>query len=97
MMQPPSESVKSVTGRADRLHHFFRRLLVSIAAPWNTSATRFWVVGDPADYEGMEAGFVSGRDTPEVFLADDPRESPTLTNDQITYKVRFDFGACIVK
>ena len=53
-------------------------------------------MGEPADCDGLEVGFVNGRDSPELFLADDPRTGLTLTNDQITYKVRFEFGVCIV-
>ena len=69
------------------------RLLGYIVAPWNTSASKWWLVGDPADCEGLEVGFVGGRDSPELFLQDDPRMGTVFTNDQISYKVRFEFGA----
>jgi hypothetical protein len=46
--------------------------------------------------EGLKVCSVNGRDSPELFLADDPRTGVNLTNDQITHKVRFEFGVCIV-
>ena len=65
-------------------------------SPRNTSASKYWLAGDPADCEGLEVGFVNGRDTPELFVQDDPRMGAVFTNDQISYKVRFEFGAGIV-
>jgi hypothetical protein len=76
--------------------YFSRRLLGYIVAPWNASASKWWLVGDPADCDGLEVGFLNGRDSPELFLMDDPRVGTVFTNDQISYKVRFEFGAGIV-
>ena len=70
---------------------FSRRIMGYIVAPWNTSATKFWLVGDPADCEGLEVGFVHGRDAPELFQQDGPRMGTVFTHDQISYKVRFEF------
>ena len=77
-------------------YSFSSRRMGYVVAPWNTSMTKYWLVGDPADCQGLEVGFVNGRDSPELFVADDPRMGTTLTADQITYKVRFEFGAAIV-
>jgi hypothetical protein len=76
-------------------YSFFKRFLGYIVAPWNASASKWFLVGDPADCPGLEVGFVNGRDRPELFLADDPRVGLSLTADQITYKVRLEFGAVI--
>ena len=77
-------------------YSFLNRRMGYIVAPWNTSATKYWLVGDPADCQGLEVGFVNVRDSPQLFLADDPRTGLFLTNDHITRKVRFEFGAAIV-
>ena len=74
-------------------HAFFHRRLAYIVAPWNASASKYWLVGDPADCGGLEVYFVNGRDSPELFLQDDPRIGAVFTDDQ---KVRFEFGASIV-
>lgn len=78
-------------------YNFFRQKgLDYIIAPWYSSASKHFVVMDPQDCPGMEIGFVNGQDTPQLFIQDDPRVGSVFTNDQISYKVRFEFGATIV-
>jgi hypothetical protein len=78
-------------------YNFFRQSgLDYIVAPWNASQDKWWIVGDPADCAGLEIGFVQGVDSPQLFMQDDPRAGSVFTNDQISYKVRFEFGAGIV-
>ena len=40
--------------------------------------------GRPCNRGGLEVGFVNGRDTPELFLQEDPRMGTVFTNDQIS-------------
>ena len=40
---------------------------------------------------------MQGVDSPQLFMQDDPRVGSVFTNDQISYKVRFEFGAGIVQ
>jgi hypothetical protein len=78
-------------------YNFFRQKgLDYIVAPWLSSETKYFAVMDPVDCGGLEIGFVNGLDTPQLFIQDDPRVGSVLTNDQITYKVRFEFGAAVV-
>lgn len=78
-------------------YNFFRQSgLDYIVAPWNDSQEKWWIVGDPADCAGLEIGFVQGVDSPQLFIQDDPRVGSVFTHDQISYKVRFEFGAGIV-
>jgi len=78
-------------------YNFFRQSgLDYIVAPWNDSQEKWWIVGDPADCAGLEIGFVQGVDSPQLFIQDDPRMGSVFTHDQISYKVRFEFGAGIV-
>jgi len=78
-------------------YNFFRQSgLDYIVAPWNASQEKWWIAGDPADCAGLEIGFVLGVDSPQLFMQDDPRMGSVFTNDQISYKVRFEFGAGIV-
>lgn len=78
-------------------YNFFRQSgLDYIVAPWNDSQEKWWIVGDPADCAGLEIGFVQGVDSPQLFIQDDPRVGSVFTHDQISYKVRFEFGAGVV-
>lgn len=78
-------------------YNFFRQKgLDYTVAPWYSSASKYFVAMDPRDCSGMEIGFVNGQDTPQLFIQDDPRVGSVFTNDQISYKVRFEFGAAIV-
>ena len=40
----------------------------------------------------MEIGFVGGRDQPELFMQDASSQGSVFTNDQISFKVRWEFG-----
>jgi hypothetical protein len=40
----------------------------------------------------LEIGFLDGYQTPQVYIANDPRFGTQLTNDQLQFKVKFVFG-----
>lgn len=44
----------------------------------------------------MQVGIAGGSSISALFLQDDPRMGTVFTNDQISYKVRFEFGAGII-
>ncbi|MBE3116380.1 hypothetical protein IMZ68_04175, partial [Candidatus Bathyarchaeota archaeon] len=44
----------------------------------------------------IEAGFVDGQRTPELFVSNLANVGSLFTNDKITYKVRFWFGAAVI-
>ena len=44
----------------------------------------------------IEIGFVDGKKTPMLLVQESPTEGRVLTNDEITYKVRFEFGGDVV-
>ena len=57
-----------------------------------TDATDWYLVCDPQDIESIEIGFVGGKEEPELLYQDAPLLGQVFTNDQIAYKVRWEFG-----
>jgi hypothetical protein len=66
-----------------------------IVVPCWTDATDYAVVANPSDVLGLEVGFLDGNDTPELFVSDNPNAGSWFTNDMITYKCRFVYGAAV--
>lgn len=48
------------------------------------------------DIEGIEVGFLDGREEPEIFVQDQPTVGNTFTYDQINYKLRHEYGGAVV-
>jgi hypothetical protein len=57
-----------------------------------TDVTDYFLICDPMDIESIEIGFVGGREEPELLLQDAPLLGQVFTNDQISFKVRWEFG-----
>ncbi len=57
-----------------------------------TDVTDWYVIADPRQIETLEIGFVGGRETPDLLMQDAPLEGQVFTNDQISFKVRWEFG-----
>lgn len=67
-------------------------MVTPIAVPQFTDVTDWYLFADPRMAEGIEIGFVGGRETPEMLMQDGPAEGQVFTNDQMSYKVRWEFG-----
>jgi hypothetical protein len=63
-----------------------------IPVPQFTDPTDWYLVCDPAHVETIEIGFVNGRETPELLLQEAPDAGQVFTNDQISFKIRWEFG-----
>ncbi len=57
-----------------------------------TDATDYYLICDPGEIESIEVGFVNGREEPELLLQDSPLAGQVFTNDQMSFKVRWEFG-----
>ena len=57
-----------------------------------TDVTDWYLICDPALVESVEIGFVGGREEPELLMQDAPSQGSVFTNDQISFKVRWEFG-----
>ncbi|WP_447978086.1 phage major capsid protein [Candidatus Nitrospira bockiana] len=69
------------------------RILVN---PLFTDANDWYLTRDPQEVDLIEAAFLNGQETPEVFLADQPTVGQMFLADKVQYKIRFEFGADIL-
>ena len=46
----------------------------------------------PEDIKSIEVGFVGGREESELLMQDSPLHGQVFTNDQISFKIRWEFG-----
>lgn len=56
----------------------------------------YYLSVDPMVYETIEIGFLDGQEEPEVLLQDNPGVAEVFMNDRIKYKVRHEYGGCVV-
>ncbi|GCE28802.1 hypothetical protein KDA_42860 [Dictyobacter alpinus] len=67
-----------------------------IIAPQLSSATQWFLVGDPREVDTIEIGFVGGQVNPTLFIQDQPILGLNFTQDAITYKIRHEYGGAVV-
>jgi len=60
-----------------------------------SDANNWYLVADPMIWDGLEIGFVLGRETPTLITANQESASLMFTNDRIVYKVRHEYGGVI--
>ncbi|MDA8217178.1 MAG: Mu-like prophage major head subunit gpT family protein [Dehalococcoidales bacterium] len=64
-----------------------------IVVPNWTDVNNWYLHPDPREIEAMEVGFLNGRQEPELLVQDSPTSGSVFTNDAISWKVRWIFGA----
>jgi hypothetical protein len=57
-----------------------------------TDTNNYWLTADVSQTPMIEIGFVGGREEPELFLQDAPNQGSMFSNDQLTYKLRHEYG-----
>src|SRR5688500_1204566 len=57
-----------------------------------TDPTDYYLICAPRDIESIEIGFVGGKQEPELLMQDAPLLGQVFTNDQLSFKVRWEFG-----
>jgi hypothetical protein len=67
-----------------------------IVAPQISGSTQWYMVGDPREIDTIEIGFVGGQVNPALFIQDQPLFGLNFTQDAITYKIRHEYGGCVV-
>ena len=55
----------------------------------------WYLSSDPGDVQGMEIGFLDGKEDPEIFVQDNPNMGSLFSHDIITYKIRHVYGKVI--
>jgi hypothetical protein len=63
----------------------------------SAAADNWWLCADPDLWETFVLGFVLGREEPEVITQDDPTVGSMFTNDQMTWKARYEFGGTALR
>lgn len=61
-----------------------------------SDANNAYFMADPAIANTIEIAFVQGREEPELFVQDNPTEGIYFTNDQMSWKVRHEYGGDIM-
>jgi len=67
-----------------------------VVSPQLTSATQWFLIGDPREIDTIEIGFVGGQVNPALFIQDQPLFGLNFTQDVITYKIRHEYGGAVV-
>ncbi|MGH2356199.1 MAG: Mu-like prophage major head subunit gpT family protein, partial [Chloroflexota bacterium] len=81
-----------VPGSANNDVNVLQGVVEPISVAQFTDVTDWYVMADPALVEGLEVGFVGGREAPDLLLQDAPTAGMVFTNDQISFRVRWEFG-----
>jgi hypothetical protein len=55
----------------------------------------YYLSAKPGDVEGIEIGFLNGKEEPEILVQDQPTVGNVFIYDQIRYKVRHEYGGAV--
>lgn len=67
-----------------------------IVSPQLTNTSQWFFAADPKVIDTIEIGFVGGQVNPALFIQDMPLFGLNFTQDSISYKVRHEYGGCVV-
>lgn len=67
-----------------------------IVSPQFTNTTQWFFAADPRVVDTIEIGFVGGQVNPVLFIQDQPLVGLNFTQDVISYKIRHEYGGCVV-
>ena len=56
----------------------------------------YYLSAQPGDVEGIEIGFLNGKEDPELLVQDQPTVGNVFVYDTIRYKVRHEYGGAVV-
>ena len=56
----------------------------------------YYLSAKPSDVEGIEIGFLNGKEEPEILVQDQPTVGNVFVYDTIRYKVRHEYGGAVV-
>lgn len=56
----------------------------------------YYLSAKTSDVEGIEVGFLNGREEPEILVQDQPTAGNVFVYDNIRYKVRHEYGGAVV-
>jgi hypothetical protein len=56
----------------------------------------YYLSAKTSDVEGIEIGFLNGKEEPEILVQDQPTVGNVFVYDQIRYKLRHEYGGAVV-
>ncbi len=77
--------VRGLFGNADNPENI-------LVVPLFTDATDWGLFRQPTDMDIIEAAFLNGQETPELFIADMQNVGQMFVADKLQYKIRFEYG-----
>ena len=82
---------------AERAVNTLRDSFDPIVSPYlRGDENNYYASANPSDVEGLEVGFLNGREDPEILIQDQPTVGNVFVYDTIRYKVRHEYGGAIV-
>lgn len=76
---------------------FIQSLKLAVRPVWCWTDTADWcLTASTRQVPFIEMGFLTGNDTPELFIQDSPSSGSMFANDTLTYKVRHIYGGTIL-
>lgn len=67
-----------------------------IVSPQLSNTSQWYFAADPRVVDTLEIGFVGGQVNPMLFIQDSPLFGLNFTQDVITYKIRHEYGGCVI-
>ncbi|HET8846748.1 MAG TPA: Mu-like prophage major head subunit gpT family protein, partial [Ktedonobacteraceae bacterium] len=67
-----------------------------IVSPQLSNTSQWYFAADPRVVDTLEIGFVGGQVNPMLFIQDSPLFGLSFTQDVITYKIRHEYGGCVI-
>lgn len=64
-----------------------------LVIPLFTDTNDWGLFRQPTDMDTIEAAFLNGQETPELFIADQQNVGQMFVADKLQYKIRFEYGA----
>lgn len=61
-----------------------------------TDANDWFMVASPSDLALIEIGFLGGREEPELFMQDDPKQGTPFSSDEVTWKIRQIYSGAVL-
>ncbi len=76
---------------------FIQSLSLDVVPVWYwTDANDWCLTADPMDIPCIEVGFLTGNETPELFIQDDQTSGSMFSHDKLTYKIRHIYGGTVI-
>lgn len=82
---------------AERATNALRDAFDPIVSPYlRGDENNYYLSANPSDIEGIEIGFLNGKEDPEILVQDQPTVGDVFVYDTIRHKIRHEYGGAVV-